>query len=456
MKIILLSGGSGKRLWPLSNGVRAKQFLKLLRNSHSEPESMLQRVWRQLTKAGLEDSTYIATSKSQAEYIESQISQKVPLIVEPASKDTFPAIALACSYLFSEEQVELDEVICVLPVDPYVEDTFFDTIKTLESIITNQRKSVALIGTKPTYPAEKYGYIIPSNKKSPPYPFLSVHQFIEKPDKAQSQHLITEKGALWNCGVFAFRLNFVISYLVKKGWPTDFHSFVRQYDQYPSRSFDYELLHQNQRDDMVVVPYDGDWKDLGTWNTLTEEIDPGSYGKGRICEESKNTHLINELDLPVLVLGLSNVIVASSPDGILVSDKSASPRLKEYLQTQDKRPMYEERRWGWYQVLDFMRNKDGEEVLTKKLVIHAGKNLSYQFHQNRRENWMIVSGEGVFVLNGKFIHVKPGDVLHISQGAKHAVKAVTDLTIIEVQIGGELVEEDIVRLRMSWEEIETL
>lgn len=456
MKIILLSGGSGKRLWPLSNGVRSKQFLKVLKNKDNESMSMLQRVWRQLASAGLTKSTYIVASKTHADFVESQVGGEVTHIIEPVGKDTFPAIALACSYLFSEEYVDLNEVICVLPVDPYVEEEFFDTVKILESILANSKTSVALIGSKPTYPSEKYGYIIPSQENAPPsQTFLPVEQFIEKPDQATARKLIETMGAFWNCGVFAFRLDYVISYLIQNQWPTDFNELIKSYDKLPSKSFDYELLHHNQTDRKVVVPYDKEWKDLGTWNTLTEEIEAGVFGKGNISKDSNNTHIINELDIPVLVLGLSDVIVACSPDGILVADKAASPRLKELLPSKDQRPMYEERRWGWYRVLDHWRNDD-EEVLTKRLVVKAGKNLSYQLHQKRREIWSIVSGHGIFVIDGKFVDVKKGDVLQIPVGAKHTVKALTDLTIIEVQSGSELVEEDIVRFLINWDDIEDL
>ena len=129
MKLVLLSGGSGKRLWPLSNDARSKQFLKMLENDNKELVSMVQRVWGQITSNELSDSSYIATSKSQIEIMQSQIGSDVPLIVEPERRDTFPAIALAATYLYSYKNVGLDEVIAILPVDPYVENHFFECNK---------------------------------------------------------------------------------------------------------------------------------------------------------------------------------------------------------------------------------------------------------------------------------------------------------------------------------------
>jgi mannose-1-phosphate guanylyltransferase len=176
-------------------------------------------------------------------------------------------------------------------------------------------------------------------------------------------------------------------------------------------------------------------------------------GKGVMTNSSVNTHLINELNIPVCVLGVSNLIVATSPDGILVSEKEASPQIKEVLKDDTQRPMYEERRWGCYKVLDYTRNAIGEEVLTKRIIVGADKNFSYQYHLKRNEVWTVVSGQGELILDGELRLLNQGDVISIPAGSKHSVKAVTELEIIEVQMGSELVEEDIVRIEMEWTDI---
>lgn len=449
MKLVLLSGGSGKRLWPLSNDARSKQFLKVLENQNGELQSMVQRVWGQLGNVGLADSAVIATSKSQVDMIQSQLGQEVPIIIEPMRRDTFPAIALASVYLYSVEGIRLDEVIAVLPVDPYVEDRFFHRVKDLEETVLASGADLALIGVEPTYPSAKYGYIVPTSTSSES-DYFKVSHFTEKPNEEKAAELI-KQGALWNCGVFAFRLDYMISLLEAKGLPIQYDELLKQYDQLPKISFDYEVVEKTEH--IVVLPYDGYWKDLGTWNTLTEEMATEQIGKG-IIADSENTHLINELDIPVTVLGVSNAIVAVSPDGILVSDKEKSPKIKELVNDFDQRPMYEERRWGWYRVLDYTKFEDGREVLTKRIGVAAGKNLSYQMHHHRSEVWTIIKGEGEFALNGEIRRVKPGDVLEIPVGAKHGIKAITDLEFIEVQTGTQLIEEDIVRIYMTWEEVE--
>ncbi|TDG00325.1 sugar phosphate nucleotidyltransferase [Paenibacillus piri] len=454
MKLVLLSGGSGKRLWPLSNDSRSKQFLKVLRNADGGMESMVQRVWTQLRSADLVRDAYIATGKGQVDTLQSQLGADVPLIVEPARRDTFPAIALAATYLYSIKGVSLNEVVTILPVDPYVDDRFFTHMRQLAGLIQSAGAEIALMGVRPTCPSDKYGYIVPQRETAADgQPYSIVSHFMEKPREDIAKQLLKQQ-ALWNCGVFAFKLDYLINLLIGKGLPIQYEEMLKRYDTLPAISFDYEVL--EKAGSIVVLPYDGEWKDLGTWNTLTEEIPVNIIGNGTVSADSLNTHVINELDIPAAVLGLSNIIVSISPDGILVAEKNASPQVKELIKNIDQRPMYEERRWGSYRVLDYKKLPNGKEVLTKTIFIAAGKNLSYQLHHKRSEVWTVISGEGEVVLNDRLFKVTAGDVLKIDVGARHSIRASEDLEIIEVQTGSELVEEDIVRLCMSWDEIAEL
>ncbi|CAM2979195.1 sugar phosphate nucleotidyltransferase [Paenibacillus sediminis] len=452
MKIILLSGGSGKRLWPLSNDLRSKQFLKVLRNDCGEMESMVQRVWRQLENVGLAQSAYVATGKTQVEMIHSQLSDQVPIIIEPERRDTFPAIALAASYLYSMADIDLDQTIAVLPVDSYVEDEFFIKIRELETILNQSGADLALVGVKPTYPSEKYGYIIPymNDELETNLNYSKVKTFKEKPSEDEAQQYI-EQHALWNCGVFAFKLGYLIELLIDRKLPLQYEEMTKQYGKLEKISFDYEVIEKTDR--VVALPYEGHWKDLGTWNTLTEEIASNVIGKGMISEDSKDTHLINELDIPVAILGLPHVVVASSPDGILVVDKSSSPKLKDFIKDMEQRPMYEERRWGYYRVLDYQKFDDGHEVLTKRICIRAGKNSSYQYHLHRDEFWTITAGLGEMIMDDRLLSVKAGDVIKIPAGTLHSIRAMNDMELIEVQTGSEIVEEDVVILTVDWTQI---
>lgn len=449
MKLILLSGGSGKRLWPLSNDTRSKQFLKVLEGQSLQQESMVQRVWGQLETTGLAKDAMVATSKMQRDMIFSHVGEEVPLIIEPERRDTYPAIALAATHLSSIQQVNRDEVIVVLPVDPYVDNAFFERVKILEDVLNTTNSDLALMGVSPTYPSSKYGYIVPEsiNQETD---WMSVKRFTEKPSEDVAKELI-ESGALWNCGVFAFKLGYLLDTLIENELPTDYDVLLDSYDTLPKISFDYAVVEKTSH--IVAVPYHGYWKDLGTWNTLTEEMATSRIGKGTISEDSVNTHLINELDLPVTIIGGKNLIVAASPDGILVSDKELSPKIKDYIHGYDQPPMYEERLWGWSRTLDFAKYDGQKEMVTKRICIYEGRNSSYHKHTLRDEVWTIVRGEGDLVLDGRISRVKAGDIVHLPVGKEHGIRAITELEFIEVQTGTEITENDFNRIYYTWEEI---
>lgn len=459
MKLVLLSGGSGKRLWPLSNDARSKQFLKVLENENREMVSMVQRVWGQINENGLGDSSYIATSQAQIEMMQTQISPEVPLIIEPDRRDTFAAISLAATYLYSHAGVGLDEAVAILPVDPYVESHFFEAVKQLEDVLNRSDAEIALIGVKPTYPSSKYGYIIPEKAASAAAgtamasktdrEYVVVSHFREKPTEEIAERLIADN-AYWNCGVFAFKLGYVIELLASRGLPIQYEELSKQYQLLPKISFDYEVV--EKASSIVVLPYEGCWKDLGTWNTLTEEMKNKQIGRGIISEDCINTHLINEIDIPVSILGLSNIVVALSPDGILVTDKSASPRIKDFI-SSDQGPMYIERQWGWIRVLDDRTYEDGRCVSTKRVGIQLGKNLSYRLHSAREEVWTIVKGSGEFIQNGNFMRVGAGNVLHIPMKMLHSIRALTELEIIVVQSGMAEERNQVVEIYHTWDEV---
>jgi mannose-1-phosphate guanylyltransferase len=450
MKLILLSGGSGQRLWPLSNHSRSKQFLKVLRGSNGL-ESMVQRVYSQIAAAGLSDSAVIATSEDQVEILQNQLGEQIPLVVEPSRRDTYPAIALAAVYLFSKGDVDPNEIVIVLPVDPYVDIDYFHKIKELENLVEGNGFQLGLLGVEPTYASEKYGYIVPKEQVNHSGALIVDH-FKEKPDTEEAKRLI-EQNALWNCGVFAFRLGFIIDMLTIKELPVQYELLVEQYEHLPKTSFDYEVVEKTK--EIAVLPYQGEWKDLGTWNTLTEEMNTSILGNGIVSDDSLNTHVLNEMDLPVAVLGLSNAIVAVSPDGVLVSDKQSSSRIKEFSQHFYKRPMYEEKRWGWLRVLEHTKLPSGGEVVIKRVCLHEGKNLSYHVHHYRDETWTIMDGEGEFAMNGEFRVIGPGNTLHIPRGAWHAIRATSQLELIEVQMGA-ISLQDIHRQTMNWDGIDSL
>ncbi len=445
MNIILLSGGSGKRLWPLSNDTRSKQFLSLLTDAGGARESMVQRVYRQIQESGIDARIVIATSAGQLDPIRRQLGEGVEVVTEPERRDTFPAISLAAAYLFSEEGCGWDEPVVVMPVDPYTELSYFQAAARMEQFVREGVSDIVLMGIAPTYAAEKYGYILP--RKGCGGPCLRVERFVEKPD-AQYAHQLIQDGALWNAGVFAFRLGYVLDRLAQQFGSADFETVHSRYGSLEKTSFDYAVVEKASR--VAMVPFDGLWKDLGTWNTLAEEIDEdvGHVVRG---EGTEDTQIVNELGIPLIALGVKDLVIAASPDGILVASKDASSYMKPYVEKVSQRPMYEERRWGYYKVLDYDSFGNGCRSLTKRLFVAAGKKISYQSHAHRDEIWTIVEGTGTLLLDGHTRNVKRGDVAYITAGMKHALCAVSDLHLVEVQLGSELAETDIVRYAMDWQ-----
>ncbi len=442
MNIVLLSGGSGKRLWPLSNEIRSKQFLKLLSDANGGHESMVQRVYRQITQAGIQANIVVATSATQVESIRGQLPDDVDVVVEPERRNTFPAIVLAASYLESRKQMDPEETVIVLPVDPYVEVAYFETFQQMDARVQQGGADLVLMGIKPSYPSEKYGYIIPGEGGS-------VAGFKEKPSEASAKMLI-EQGALWNAGVFAFKLKYLMKIADNYVDSRDFDDVVAHYESLKKDSFDYEVV--EKADALAVIPYNGEWKDIGTWNTLTEEMQEESIGDVVMGEACTNTHVINELSIPVVALGTQNLVIAAGQDGILVSDKHKSSYIKPYVENIDNRPMYEERRWGEYKVYDYSQYADGTKSLTKHVTINAGCAQDYHVHRYKDEVITVANGEGELVVDGCLIKLSRGDSISIRRGQKHAIRAFQDLQLISVQISEDNTENDTEVFGWSWSE----
>lgn len=447
MQIILLSGGSGTRLWPLSNNARSKQFLRLLETEGSdELESMVQRVHRQLRASNIMANLTVATSISQVDSVIAQLGNSVDIVAEPCRRDTFPAISLACEYLSKEKHCSDDEVVVVMPCDPYTEAGYFDAIEKMAKGIAADKADMIVMGINPTYPSAKYGYVVPDNTNIKG-DVAKVKRFTEKPTVPVAEQLIAE-GALWNGGVFAFRLGYLTGIARKYNNELTFSEIKNNYADYPKISFDYEVA--EKAENIGMVKYDGEWKDLGTWNTLTDELKHKTYGNVITDGTGRNTHIFNELNIPLLCMGTENLVIAASPDGIIVSEKSKSENVKIYAAELKHRPMYEERRWGTYRVIDHMEFSDGYCALTKQLTLNPCCSISYQRHTYRDEVWTFIDGKGEIVLDGCRKRVSRGDTIVIPKGQLHALRAETKLSFIEVQSGSNLIEEDIERFEFNW------
>ena len=423
MNIVLLSGGSGKRLWPLSNDIRSKQFIKLFKTETGDYESMVQRVYRQIKRVDADATVTIATAKTQVSAIHNQLGDNVGISVEPCRRDTFPAIALATAYLTDVMGISPEESVVVCPVDPYVNEDYFEALKGLSDQADKGEANLVLMGIEPTYPSEKYGYIIPESADQT----ARVKTFKEKPTADVAAEYIRQ-GALWNGGVFAYKLKYVLKRAHELIDFTDYHDLFSKYETLTKISFDYAVVEKEEN--IQVMRFAGQWMDLGTWNTLTEAMEEHIIGKGVLNDVCENVHIVNEMDVPILAMGLHDVVISASAEGILVSDKEQSSYIKPFVDKFVQQTMFAEKSWGSFRVLDVESGS-----MTIKVTLNPGHSMNYHSHQYRDEVWVVVAGEGRTIVDGMEQKVRAGDVITMQAGCRHTVFADTELKLIEVQLG---------------------
>lgn len=452
MNIILLSGGSGKRLWPLSNDIRSKQFIKIFRKhsttdtsgeveegvaGDTDYESMLQRIYGQIKSVDPDAAVTIATSKSQVSAIHNQLGLDVGISVEPCRRNTFAAISLATAYLHDIKGIPETAAVVVCPVDPYVDESYFYCMNRLYEAAERGNKNLVLMGIEPTCPSEKYGYIIPDQSALGGQGFI----FTEKPSSGKAKEYISS-GALWNGGVFAYKLSYVLRKSRELLGTDSYKELFHNYSSFKKISFDYAVVEKETS--IEVLRYNGQWKDLGTWNTFTEAMEEQIIGDGRLNDTCSNVHIINELGIPVLGMGLHDVVISVSPEGILVSDKEQSSYIKPFVDTIDQQVMFAEKSWGSYRVLDV-----GEEFMIVKVTLNSGHKMNYHSHEKRDEIWNVISGSGRTIVDGIEQPVKVGDVITMAAGCKHTVIAQEHgIQLIEVQLGNEISVADKKKYKM--------
>ena len=363
------------------------------------------------------------------------LAENFELSTEPCRKNTFPAIALAAAYLHDVKKIRADEKILICPVAPYVDDNFFEQFPLLAEQISDDAPLV-LMGIEPTYPGEKYGYIIPQAKEK----VSRVKMFKEKPTLQAAQKFI-DAGGLWNGGIFSCRLDYILGKAEKILGTCSHDALRKNYSSLPSISFDYAVVEHEKN--IKVVRYVGEWRDVGTWNTLTEVLDENFIGQVQADATCENLHVINDSDRPIICMGLKNSVVVAGPEGILVSDKAASSFIKPFVEKLDSQIRFAEKSWGSFKIIDVET-----ESLTVKVTLNRGSRMKYHSHNFRDEVWNFISGAGRVIVDGAEKIVRAGDVIKISRGTKHTVIADEPLKIIEVQLGKDITAED----KIIWQE----
>ncbi len=421
LNIVLLSGGSGKRLWPLSNDVRSKQFLKIFKTNNGDHESMVQRMYRMIRDVDTNSSITIATSSNQISLIRSQLGNEVGISVEPCRRDTFPAIALATAYLHDIKGISSEEVVVVCPVDPYVEVDYFFMLKKLSDQAEKGEANLVLMGIEPSYPSEKYGYIIPENSDG----ISVVKTFKEKPDTQTAAKYISQ-GGLWNAGVFAYKLKYILDIAEKIFGSSDYQYLYDNYSSLTKISFDYAVAEKEKK--IQVIRFNGEWKDLGTWDTLTESLSDSISGN-TTAVDCTNTHIINELSIPLIAIGADNLAIVATADGVLVTNKDKSDKLKEYVANDE--PMCEKCDWGKYKVLD--RSSDGEsKYLIKHICINPNTNVSFR-QEGFNQAISIIRGSGSLKMNNTNTDVCQGSQMNIPPMTEYTIESKDELHIVAIQ-----------------------
>lgn len=445
---VILAGGSGSRLWPLSRELYPKQLLTL-----NADKSLLQTTFERLNNFIPAQNIISVTNSKHHSNIKmqlSKLSEDTVILAEPISKNTAPAIALSVKYVV--ENYGSDEIILVVPSDLQINDVekFTQTIKISEHFANEG--FIVTFGIKPNYPETGYGYICAENEK--------VVSFVEKPNRQTAEKYIQNGNYFWNSGIFMFKASTIIKEF-KKYCPEidsvikniDFSeksiSFT-EFDKMPNISIDYAIMEKSSN--IVMVELKSDWKDLGSWKSIYE-ISPKDENNnvfvGHVLDKGSKNSLVYSSSKLVATIGLEDTVIVETEDAILACKKDKTDEVKQVYETLKQqhdgtqkvhKTVY--RPWGFYTVI-----AEGKGFQTKIIHVNPGQKLSVQSHNYRSEHWVVLSGMAKVVLEGKDRILSPGHSIDIAVKAIHSLQNPfeEDLEIIEIQKGDILSEDDIVR-----------
>lgn len=451
MYSIILCGGSGTRLWPLSRKNFSKQFLKLYSD-----KSMIQETFERMSGVVAKEDIYFVTGNDNVYNVFNQISEIYPgfkkeqIIIEPVARDTTPAFMLAVKYL--QEKIGIDENEPIIEVHS---DHFIGKKEVYQKLVENSLAqlgdNIGLIGITPTKPDTRLGYIEKGEKENG---YFRVASFKEKPDLETAKKFLATNNYVWNAGMYMFNIRTFVEQLeicdkeMFEHFKQGYEDFVTNFEKIPKIAIDYVLAERSKK--VIMFEGDFDWSDIGSFDELSEIAERGYAKETKHLEfDAKNIYTNSASGRLIVTVGVDDINVVENNDVILVQKKGKSSELKnvvEYLKEHDYKEvnhnMIEYRPWGVFDVLF-----DGPQFKVKKFVVYPHAKLSLQSHKYRSEHWVVVKGAARITRNDEVIDLKEGESTFVPQGTIHRFENPTDenAEFVEVQLGSYLGEDDIVR-----------
>ncbi|MCR8538783.1 MAG: mannose-1-phosphate guanylyltransferase/mannose-6-phosphate isomerase [Prochlorococcus marinus CUG1439] len=462
---IILAGGTGSRLWPLSRESYPKQFLNL---TDDENYSLIQKTYKRIENIENITNPIIICNEEHRFIVGDQMNRintkPLSIILEPEGRNTAPAIAVASLKALQEYK---DPILLILSSDHEIRNVPEFTKSIKNSIKIAEEGKLVIFGIIPTYPSTGYGYIKSSNKENQnKYITSNVEKFIEKPDLKTAQKLFQDKHYTWNSGMFVFKASSILNELkvfapeiikncekclIKSLKDLDFLRLDKKsFTNCPNISIDYAVFEKTKK--AFVLPLNCGWNDIGTWESLwkiSRKDSEGNAIKGKVLVKDTKNSLIRSEEKLVVSIGLDNIIIIETKDAVLVADKNKSQKVKDIVNSLNEKGLIEGRQhkivfrpWGYYLSIE----KDSTWQI-KKIEVNPGASLSLQMHKYRSEHWIVVKGKAMVEVDKKEYFLSKNESTYIPLGSKHRLSnpGITPLILLEVQSGDYLGEDDIVR-----------